>query len=81
MARHCEEKHDGKMVEFKMTVLKAFQHDPLGRQCAEAIRIRSIDPSKRINNRTEYHQPGDVEVRYDKNESEEMKMKRKMRNK
>ena len=66
------------MVEFKMTVLKTFQHDPLGRQCAEALRIKSIEPSKRINNRKEYHQPGDVEVRYEKNESEERKMKRKL---
>ena len=61
-----------------MTVIKAFQHDPLGRQCAESHRIKSIDPSKRINNRKEYHQPGDVEVRYEKNESDEMKKKRKM---
>ena len=66
------------MVEFKMTVLKTFQHDPLGRQCAEALRIKSIEPSKRINNRKEYHQPGDVEVRYEKNESEGRKMKRKL---
>ena len=61
-----------------MSVLKTFQHDPLGRQCAEALRIKSIEPSKRINNRKEYHQPGDVEVCYEKNESEEMKMKRKI---
>ena len=78
IARHCDEKHDGKMVGFKMTVIKAFQHDPLGRQCAECLRIKSIEPSKRINNRKEYHQPGDVEVRYEKNESEEMKKKRKL---
>ena len=76
MARHCDEKHDGRMVEFKMTVMKAFEHDPLGGQCAE-LRIKSIEPSKRINNRKEYHQPGDVEIRYKKNESEEMKLKRK----
>ena len=61
-----------------MTVIKSFQHDPLGRQCAEALRIKSIEPSKRINNRKEYHQPGDVEVSYEKNESEEMKKKKKM---
>ena len=50
MARHCDEKHEGEMVDFKMTVIKSFQHDPLGRQCAEALRIKSIEPSKRINN-------------------------------
>ena len=69
--------HDGKIKDFKMTVIKSFQHDPLGRQCAESLRIKSIEPSKRINNRKEYHQPGDVEVRYEKNESEETKLIRK----
>ena len=60
-----------------MKVLKSYQHDPLGRQCAEAVKIKNMDPSKLINNRKEYHQPGDVEVIYQKNESEEMKNKKK----
>ena len=68
MLRHSEEKHDGKKVEFTMKVLKKYQHDPLARQCAEAVLIKNMDPSKIINNKKEYHQPGDVEVKYQKNE-------------
>ena len=44
----------------------------MGRQCAEAVKIRNLDPSKRINDRKEYHQPGDVKVVYQKNENEFM---------
>ena len=75
MLRHMKEKHDGKFVEFEMKVLKSFQHNPLARQCAEAIRIKNTDPSKRINNKEEYHQPLDVEVHYKKNVNEKFKKK------
>ena len=71
------EKHDGRKVDFKnfkMNVIKSFQHDPLRRQCAEAIWIKNIEPSKLINNKKEYHQPGDVQVRYEKTK---MKISRK----
>ena len=81
LLRHMEEKHDGKKVDFEMKVLKSFQHNPLARQCAEAIRIRNTDPQKRINNKEEYHQPGDVEVKYDKNINEKFKKNKKKENK
>ena len=49
-----------------------------GRQCAEAVWIRKVDSSKRINNKNEFHQPGDVQVIHEKNESEEKKLKKKL---
>ena len=58
LLRHINEKHSGRRVEFVMKIVKSFQHDPLRRQCAEAVWIKNIDPSKLINNKTEFHQPG-----------------------
>ena len=51
-----------------------------GRQCGEAIRIKEIDPKKRINNKEEYHQPGDVDVIYAKNGLIEEDRKQKRQN-
>ena len=59
--REC---HDGKHVNFKMEVIRSYQHDPLARQCAESVWIKKVDPKQRINTKTEYHQPGDVEAKY-----------------
>ena len=70
LLRHITEKHDGKIVNFEMKVIRNYQHDPLGRQCAEAVWIKNIKPDQRINNKKEYHQPGDVEVLYEKTENE-----------
>ena len=53
-----------------------FVSDALARQCAEAVWIKKVTPEKRINNKKEYHQPGDVEARYEKNENEEYKNKK-----
>ena len=77
LLRHMKEKHEGRRVEFEMKVLKSFQHNPLARQCAEAIRIKNTAPNKRINNKEEYHQPGDVQVEYNKNINEKFKKKKK----
>ena len=68
LLRHMQEKHEGNTVQFDMKTIASYQHNPLGRQCAEAIHIKNIEPGKRINNKTEYHQPGDVEIRYEKND-------------
>ena len=35
-----------------------------------------MNPNKRINNKNEFHQPGDVEVHYEKNQNENMKKKK-----
>ena len=72
LLRHMQEKHEGNNVNFDMKVVASYQHNPLARQCAEAIHIKNIEPEKRINNKTEYHQPGEVEIRYEKNEPNKM---------
>ena len=61
-----------------MKVIRSYQHDPLGRQCSEAVWIKNVEPSKRINNKNEFHQPGDVEVMYQKNENEDFRKKKKV---
>ena len=76
LLRHMNEKHNGRKVDFKMKIVRSFQHDPLRRQCTEPILIKNRDPEMLINNRKEYHQPGDVQVRYEKNESEETKKRK-----
>ena len=65
-----KEKHQGNKIKFDMRIVRSFQQDPLRRQCAEAIWIKNVNPAKLINNKKEYHQPGDVQVHYEKNESE-----------
>ena len=68
------EKHSDQKVNFEMKVVRSYQHDPLSRQCAEAVFIKNVDPEKRINNKKEFHQPGDVEVNYEKNENDDVKI-------
>lgn len=70
LLRHRREKHEGENVQFEMKVMSSYQHSALSRQCGEAVRIKEIDPKRRINNKQEYHQPGDVEISYKKNEKE-----------
>ena len=74
------EKHDERKVDFDMKIIRSFQHNPLKRQCAEAVWIRKVDAEKRINNKNEYHQPGEVEVRYEKGENENIKRRKIMKN-
>ena len=76
LMRHRLEKHNGEEKEFTMKVVSPFQHDPTSRQCAEAAWMRSIAPDKRINNKTEYHQPGDVEISYEKSINEKEKQRK-----
>ena len=80
LLRHREEKHEGKEVSFEMKILSTHQHDALGRQCGEAVWIKETHPNKRINNKEEYHQPGDVEIVYNKNDHE-LKTKSKLKTK
>ena len=66
--QHIINEHGGNTeVKFKMTIIKSYQNDPLGRQLREAGKIRKMDPDKSMNSREEYHQPGDVRVNYVKN--------------
>ena len=78
LLRHMREKHDGRKVNFDMKVIKSYQHNPLARQCAEAVWIRKVNPDKRINNKKEFHQPGEVEVSYEKSENMEMKRRKQI---
>ena len=78
LLRHMKEKHNGDKVDFDMKVIKSYQHDPLARQCAEAVLIKNVKPEKRINNKTEYHQPGDVEARYEKGENREVQRRKRI---
>ena len=73
------EKHDGRKVEFEMKVVKSHQHNSLGRQCHESVVIKNTEPSRRINNKEEYHQPGDVQIEYKKNINEKF-VKKKLAN-
>ena len=77
-ACHIIDKHENEeeKVEFEMKVLETFIHNPLGRQCSEAVWIRHTEPEKRINAKTEYHQPGDVEIRFEKSVNERTKNKK-----
>ena len=51
LMRHRREKHNGDEVEFEMSIISSYRHDPMSRQCAEANGIRNTDPEKRINNK------------------------------
>ena len=62
LLRHMGEKHNGKTVTFKMNVESMHQNNALSRQCNEAVRIKEVNPNERINNKEEFHQPGDIEV-------------------
>ena len=76
LMRHRREKHEGGEIPFEMKVVASFLHDPLARQCAEAIWIKKVDYDKRINNKTEFHQPRDIEVRHEKNVNEKLRRQR-----
>ena len=51
LLRHMTEKHGGKVIKIDMKSIASYQHDPLSKQCSEAIHIKNIDPSKCINNK------------------------------
>ena len=80
LLRHEKEKHKGDEMDYNMKVISSYQNNSFGRQCGEAIRIKEIDPNKRINNKEEYHQPGDVDVIFAKNGLIEDNRKQKRQN-
>ena len=51
--RHCKEKHEGKIVNFKCDVRNVYGQDATLRQIAEAVDIRREGAS--INNKTEWN--------------------------
>jgi hypothetical protein len=50
--RHCEEKHDNEIQEFRMNVTGMYNNDSMARQIAEIVRI-SIVPEVKLMNTTE----------------------------
>ena len=55
MWKHCCDKHQRRNQEFKMTVTGTIRNDPTKRQITEAIHINNTDPSKLMNERTEWN--------------------------
>ena len=53
--RHCRERHDNQIKEFKMRVTGQYRNDAMLRQIAEAVRINNSDIDSRINNKTEWN--------------------------
>ena len=53
--RHCRERHDNQIQEFKMKVTGQYRNDAMLRQIAEAVRINNSDIDSRINNKTEWN--------------------------
>ena len=53
MWRHCRDKHNGEIKQFKMDIVDTFKNDPMLRQVTEAVRIRRTAPKKRINRKEE----------------------------
>ena len=55
MWRHCRERHENVLQEFKMRVTGQYRNDAMLRQIAEAVRINDCYIDKRINNKTEWN--------------------------
>ena len=55
MWRHCRERHENVLQEFKMRVTGQYRNDAMLRQIAEAVRINDCHVDKRINNKTEWN--------------------------
>ena len=53
--RHCRERHENQLQEFKMRVTGQYRNDAMLRQIAEAVRINNHDIESRINNKTEWN--------------------------
>ena len=53
--RHCQERHDNELQEFKMRVTGQYRNDAMLRQIAEAVRINNSNVDNRINNKAEWN--------------------------
>ena len=67
--RHQNDEQEGEQAEFEMKVIKSHQNNPLARQEGEAILIREMDPSKKINSKQEWRQPEDILIKVKKNDN------------
>ena len=55
MCRHANEKHEGAVPWFTMTVTGVFHNDALLRQITESLFINKVAAGKLINNKTEWN--------------------------
>ena len=53
--RHCLEQHEGETQTFLMSVTGAYRNDTMLRQITEAVQINSMDPNRRMNDRSEWN--------------------------
>ena len=51
--KHCQEKHNGEVQEFKFSVSGTYTHDSLLRQVTEAVKIRNVNEEITMNTREE----------------------------
>ena len=52
---HCQHQHGRLSQQFSMEVEDVCRDDPTKRQILEAVRIKSTDPAKRMNNKSEWN--------------------------
>jgi hypothetical protein len=57
MWRHCRERHNGEIPDFRMDITGHYRNDAMLRQIAEAVRIHSSNSqyNELINNKTEWN--------------------------
>ena len=55
MWRHCREKHEGTITDFRMGVTGQYRNDAMLRQISESVRINGSNDNELINNKTEWN--------------------------
>ena len=53
--KHCVDKHESKMVEYKMNIKKSFGKDTMMRQIDEGVTIRNTPKERLFNSRSEWN--------------------------
>ena len=54
MWKHCKDRHNGEVKQFRMDVIDTFKKDPMLRQITESVRISRTDERRLINVKEEY---------------------------
>ena len=55
MKQHADQKHDGRVPDFKMNITGVYGNDAMSRQIGEAIRIRRAPPGQLVNSKEEWN--------------------------
>ena len=53
--RHCIDKHDGEMQNFRMLITGTYRNDAMLRQIAEAVQIENTETGTLMNDRAEWN--------------------------